>query len=104
MGLTGGVAGGVTVLTPFSPMGTLMSDDVVPLVVFWDEGELGIIMYGACTESTHRSSGPGAHQMCDVRVLASDVIALATCSPVSSSQCKGMAKQPIEGVSEAGPV
>ncbi len=53
LGLTGGVAGGVTVLMPSAPMGTLMSDEVVPLVVFWGEGELGIMMYGACTEPTH---------------------------------------------------
>ena len=52
--LTGGVAGGVTVLTPFGPVGTLMSDEVVPLVVFWGEGELGIMIYGACTEPIHR--------------------------------------------------
>ena len=52
MSLTGGVAGGVTVLTPSAPIGTLMSDDVVPLVVFWGVGELGIMMYGACTEHT----------------------------------------------------
>ena len=49
--LTGGVAGGTTVLTPSAPMGTLMSEEVVPLVVFWDEGELGMRMYGACAGS-----------------------------------------------------
>ena len=51
MSLTGGVAGGTTVLTPSAPMGTLMSEEVVPLVVFWDEGELGMRMYGACAGS-----------------------------------------------------
>lgn len=61
MSLTGGVAGGVTVLMPSAPMGTLMSDEVVPLVVFWDEGELGIMMYGACTEPTYRYDKAGAY-------------------------------------------
>ena len=63
--LTGGVAGGVTVLTPSAPMGTLMSEDVVPLVVFWGEGELGIMMYGACKHPTNRHGGAGAKYTCE---------------------------------------
>ncbi len=76
--LTGGVAGGVTVLTPSAPMGTLMSDDVVPLVVFWGEGELGIMMYGACTEPIHRHDRSPANKICDTRFPASDVTLLTT--------------------------
>lgn len=63
MSLTGGVAGGTTVLMPSAPMGTLMSEDPVPLVVFWDEGLLGIIMYGACTEYQHWHAEAHAEKM-----------------------------------------
>ena len=69
MSLTGGVAGGTTVLMPSAPMGTLRSEEVVPLVVFWDEGELGIRMYGACAGCTHWHDTAAAEDLPDLKVL-----------------------------------
>ena len=54
VGLTGGVAGGVTELTPSAPMGTLRLPELVLLpVVLVVLVVVGIMMYGACTACIH---------------------------------------------------